>query len=142
MKSRHPLLRQGGKFLIVGTSNAIVDFGILNILIALTGFHTGIMFAVIKGFSSFCAMVNSYVWNKLWTFNTRERRSILEAVEFFLVSTGGMLINVLVATTIVSVFEPPFSMSPALWANIATLLAITVAVSWNFIGYKFIVFKK
>src|SRR3989338_1639936 len=108
MKSRHPLLRQGGKFLIVGTSNAIVDFGILNILIALTGFHTGIMFAVIKGFSSFCAM----------------------------------LINVLVATTIVSVFEPPFSMSPALWANIATLLAITVAVSWNFIGYKFIVFKK
>ena len=77
MKSRHPLLRQGGKFLIVGTSNAIVDFGILNILIALTGFHTGIMFAVIKGFSSFCAMVNSYVWNKLWTFNTRERRSIL-----------------------------------------------------------------
>jgi hypothetical protein len=33
-------------------------------------------------------------------------------------------------------------MTPARWANIGLAMGTLLALVWNFIGYKFIVFKK
>ena len=43
----------------------------------------------------------------------------------------------------VTTFIPPFfGLSPELWANLAKVAATGFSLIWNFIGYKFIVFKK
>jgi len=37
---------------------------------------------------------------------------------------------------------PRFGIGEKGWANIAAIVATAVSILWNFVGYKFIVFKK
>ena len=62
--------------------------------------------------------------------------------KFFLVSLGGFIINVTVASLVVNLIQPQFGLSETIWANIGGIVAALVTVIWNFLGYKFLVFKK
>ncbi|HEY4498026.1 MAG TPA: GtrA family protein [Candidatus Paceibacterota bacterium] len=135
------ILWQIGKFGVVGGLNTFVDFGILNLLILVAGVAAGLWFGVFKGISFTVAVINSYFWNKYWTFEAASKKKT-EFVEFLVVSLFGLGINVGVATLAVNVIGPLGNLGPVLWANIAAFLATLAALTWNFIGYKFIVFKK
>ena len=58
------------------------------------------------------------------------------------VSTIGLFINVGALSLIVNSIGAPGAVSPALWANIGALIATAASLIWNFLGYKFIVFRK
>lgn len=146
------------KFGLVGALNTAVDFGVLNILIWISGIAAGIGFSIFKTISFLAAVINSYVLNKYWTFGDRSRGTVRQAGEFIAVSLIGLVINVGAASLIVNGVEPidslinlagsllslgGISMSEAqIWANIGTLSAIIISLVWNFFGYKFLVFKK
>jgi putative flippase GtrA len=49
---------------------------------------------------------------------------------------------VAIASFIVNVIGPQFGISSLIWANIGKIGGIIGAFIWNFLGYKFIVFKK
>jgi putative flippase GtrA len=51
-------------------------------------------------------------------------------------------LNVGAASLVVNVIGPQFGMSEKLWANVGGIGAAFAVVVWNFIGYKFIVFRK
>jgi len=53
-----------------------------------------------------------------------------------------LAINVTVASLIVNLIQPQFGLSETIWANVGGIIAALVTVVWNFIGYKFVVFKK
>jgi len=135
-------LYQAGKFALVGALNTFVDLGILNLLILLTSVSTGLGFATFKGISFIVAVVNSYVWNKYWTFKSGKSRKKEEFFQFFAVSAIGFLLNVGVATLVVSVIGPKGNLTPEVWANVGALVATLVLLLWNFLGYKLWVFKK
>ena len=142
---KFPILFQGTKFLLVGALNTFIDLGILNLLIFVFGTATGILFSLFKGISFLIAVLNSYVWNKYWTFSSHtegvgERGK--EFMQFFLVSIGGLFVNVGTASIVVNMIGPQFGFSLALWANIGAIAAAFTSLAWNFIGYKLIVFKK
>lgn len=136
-----PIVYQFAKFVLVGGLNFLIDMGVLNFLIFFTGITAGIEQTFFKGFSFLVATINSYFWNKFWTFKRSEKENVgKEFFEFFTVSTIGFLINVGVDYIFVNLISPLGGMGSATWAQFSAMIAAIVALFWNFIGYKFIVF--
>lgn len=134
---------QMAKFVLVGALNTIVDFGVLNFLMWISGIYAGLFYSVFKGVSFLAASTNSYFWNKHWTFEKKEEAFARQEYFNFLVIVGiGFLINVGIATFVVNIIGPQFGISKELWANVGAFVAILFAWVWNFTGAKFIVFKK
>lgn len=132
-----PFVFQFGKFFIVGGLNTFVDLGVLNFFILITGITHGVWFTAFKAVSFVAAVINSFLWNKFWTFQ-RSGNFIV----FFLVVSGSALINVGIASYMVNVIGAPDGISPKLWDNIAALSSVVLVLTWNFLGMKYIVFKR
>jgi|GEM_PF-70648 len=138
-----PVIFQAGKFITVGISNTLIDWGVLNLLILITGIPAGLFYSVFKGASFLIAVINSYFWNKFWTFKKREiEKPGREFLQFLAISAIGMGINVGVASFVVNVIGPQAGISLKAWATVGAAIATIFAMVWNFLGYKFIVFKK
>lgn len=140
------IIWQAAKFLMVGVLNTLVDLGVLNFLMLITSLSSGIAFSIFKTISFLAAVTNSYFWNKFWTFKNKdvtkvEVKSGKEVLQFFVVSVIGWLINLGISSVIVNLIGPQFGLSPKLWANVGALCATGANMVWNFIGYRFIVFK-
>lgn len=139
---RIPVIMEIAKFAAIGGLNTLLDLGVLNVLIIFTGIATGYQYSLFKGISFVAANINSYFWNKHWTFNSQNAGNVKEFAEFFAVSIIGLGINIGIASFVVNFFSAPAGISPELWANIGAISATLVSLVWNFIGYKVVVFKK
>ncbi|MEK7078284.1 MAG: GtrA family protein [Patescibacteria group bacterium] len=132
-----PFIFQFGKFFVVGGLNTFMDLGILNFLILITDITVGVWFSVFKAISFIITVVNSFFWNKYWTFQKSGNFFL-----FFLVVSGSFLLNVGIASVMVNIIGHPANISPKLWDNIAALSSLVLVLTWNFLGMKYIVFKK
>lgn len=137
-----PVLYQFGKFAAVGVLNTMVDVGVLNLEILAFGTPAAWPYRIFKSISFLAATTNSFLWNKFWTFNSPEPADPSQTVKFYIVAVGGFLLNVGVASYVFSSLARPASISPNLWANIGAAGGVASAFLWDFIGYKYIVFKK
>ncbi len=138
-----PTLFQLAKFALVGALNTFIDLGILIFLLTIFGVTAGLLYSVSKGFSFSCSVVNSYFWNKFWTFGKKETGvEVKEFGKFFLIAGIGFLLNVGVASFVVNIIGLQFGLSAEIWALVGAFIAIICVFMWNFLGYKFIVFKK
>ncbi|MDP3093351.1 MAG: GtrA family protein [bacterium] len=130
-------LYQFAKFFLVGGMNTLVDLGILNLLILAAGISSGLWYSVFKGVSFLIATTNSYFWNKLWTFGSGKGKFH----QFLVISVIGFFINVGAASFIVNLIGPQAGLTVKTWANVGALMGSAAGLIWNFLGYKFIVFK-
>ena len=138
-----PVMLQFIKFAIVGGLNFTIDLAILNFLIYFSGISAGFFYSGFKGTSFLVAVTVSYFWNKYWTFKASEGGPAGgEFVRFLLVNLVGFGINVGAASAVVNVIGAPLGVSPQLWANFGAVSAVFVSLFWNFVGMKFIVFKR
>ncbi|OGZ31699.1 MAG: hypothetical protein A3H02_01380 [Candidatus Niyogibacteria bacterium RIFCSPLOWO2_12_FULL_41_13] len=147
-----PWFYQLAKFSITGFLNTSIDFVILNFLMAATGIAFGFWFSVFKAGSFLVANINSYFWNQYWSFGGKKDEKKISLKElfsfqtkeyyrYFLISIGAIFVNVGVASLIVNVISPQFGASPQVWANVGAVVGAVFQLVWNFVGYKFIVFK-
>ncbi len=137
------IIYQAAKFLLVGTLNTFIDIGILNILIGLTKIAKGRFYVLFKTISFVGATINSYIWNKYWTFEKKtEIPQTKEFLKFLIVTAVGLLINVGVASLVVNIIGPQLGLNERVWATVGAIIAAFSAFVWNFFGSKFIVFKK
>lgn len=137
-----PVIYQIAKFSLVGFSNVAVDFGVLNLLMWQTNIYSGRWVILLNALSFTAAATNSYLWNKFWTFQSKESSGGSEFVQFFVVAIIGALVNTGIVYGLTTFISPVLGLSKKLWANLAKVLATFASLVWDFIGYKFIVFKK
>lgn len=135
------IFRQLGRFAVVGVLNTVLDFAVLNVLINLSQVSEGSLANAFKGISFIVAVVNSYYWNKYWTFEFKQRVKS-EFLQFFVISAIGFGLNVGAFHLVVNVVGPLGDIATKAWANFGALAGTLAGLAWNFIGYKFIVFKK
>lgn len=116
------------KFAIVGAIGAIVDFGVLNLMVL--GFGWEKFFANLLSVS--CAIVSNFTWNRLWTYpESRERPLHTQFGQFALVNLVGLAINQAVFLGTDALFFGPTFPRP-LDYNLAKATAIIVVLFWNF----------
>lgn len=133
---------QMGKFALVGGFNFLLDIAILNSLIFATGAVKGFPQSGFKAVSFIFGAVSSYLLNKHWTFQPKSNSDASkEILRFAAISFVGLAINVGADYVFVNIIDNFWEMKPMLWAQFSAVMAAVVAMSWNFIGYKFFVFK-
>lgn len=136
-----PLIWQFSKFSLVGVLNTAIDFGVLNLLIFLTDITKGIGIFFISGASFLAATINSYFWNRDFTFGSKQKGAKSFPI-FAAVTVIGLLINSTLVYLLSTYILPQFISSATLGPNLAKLFATFVALFWNFAGYKLIVFRR
>lgn len=140
---RFPIIKQLAKFVVVGGINTGIDFLVLNIEMFLTNITSGPWMFVLNSISFSVATVNSYYFNKYWTFKDKDTASqTFQFSQFLVISIIGISINGAIVYLITTFIPPMFGINPQLWANLAKVAATGASLIWNFLGYKFIVFKK
>ncbi|MDQ1283662.1 MAG: hypothetical protein QG620_10 [Patescibacteria group bacterium] len=144
--ARFPVVEQFAKFVLIGAMNTLVDLGVLNVLMFSSGFSEGIYYSFFKAVSFTVAVILSYNLNKRWTFNdVSDEDRAKKFTQFLTVSIVGAIINISVATAVVTYVKPMVDvafLTSQLWGNIGALSGTAIGLVWNFLGYKFIVFKK
>lgn len=131
------------RFVLVGAMNTGIDFLVLNIEMLITGITSGPLMLVQNALSFGIATINSYYFNKKWTFEDKSDESQAKKFSSFLsVSIIGIILNSTIVYAVTTFVSPVLGINEVLWANIAKVFATGISLIWNFIGYKFLVFKK
>lgn len=125
------------RFLLVGGTNTVIDFGLLFLLRAF-GLPT-IPANIISTTSAFCF---SFFANKKFTFKTTDTNVKREVVLFIVVTLFGLWV---LQTIVIALVAPLLStvmpsMDMALLG--AKLVATVVTLTWNYIMYSRVVFKQ
>ncbi len=123
-------MRQLIKFSVVGISSTIIDWLIYFLI---TRF-LGIFYIFAKIISFLMAVINSYTWNRKWTFRSENPQKAQEFVKFLVVSVVGLTLNTAVMF---------LAVSKAHWHDLyALILATSVVMAWNFTIDKMWVFNR
>ena len=117
------------RFVIVGFSGLIVDFGITYFTKEKLKVQKYLANAI--GFST--AATTNYFFNRIWTFQSTNPEILFEYGSFLLVSLVGLFLNTLILYLIVSRLKINFYISKA--------FAMMVVTLWNFSANAFITFS-
>lgn len=133
---------QLGKYGIIGVLNTTLNAGVYNSFIFITNIASGLMLDLFFVIAFVITVVNSFIWNKFWSFEDKEIKNIkTEAIKFFSVSAVVATVNAIILHTIVNVIGAPVGVDQKIWANVALGLTIITAFLGNFFSYKYIVFS-
>lgn len=130
-------------YVMVGGFNTLFNLALLNLLMWITGITSGLWLIVLSVLSFLITLAQSYLWNRFWVFKdapkTRVHRQFgafgAVAIVTAIVSTG--LLHVLV-----NILGAPQGISPALWVNISVAILAPLSLLTNYVGYRFLVFRK
>ncbi len=115
------LLERFVKWLAVGATGTVVDYGIY---ISLTRF-VGLEEEIAQGISFTCAVVNNYILNRTWTFgDIKHKRPQVQFFQFFIVSALGL-------GTRTAIFYVLFRLL-GICDLLAMSIGIIVVLIWNF----------
>jgi HAD superfamily phosphatase (TIGR01668 family) len=159
------VVRQFVKFCIVGGSSTVIDLGLHFLLMfvvasggvllsvalgeyllatfptlfAFAGEPKEAAFPVLKVLTASLAVLNSFYWNRRWTFGIRGgHRAAVQLTKFTTVAVIGMLLNTTITTTLNTILPGPPKHT---WA-IAAAVATVIVVFWNFSGQRLWTFRK
>ncbi len=126
------------RFAVVGVMGAVIDFGMMNLLVRL--FHFPL---VLAGTISFiAAVISNFIWNRYWTYpDSRSKPLVRQLATFTIVSVMGLAIRV----PLLALLEPPAERLFGSLAfglpyfdtnfyadNLVLAIAVIIVMFWNF----------
>ncbi len=130
------------KFAFVGITGAIVDFGVMNLLRQVL--NMPLVWA--QAISFVCAVINNFLWNRLWTYpESRTRSAHKQLIQFFIIN----IIGILIRTPLVPWFNNLFLgfINNKNWTlplpnnvisqNLSLALSIGIVMLWNFFANRY-----
>lgn len=133
MKNKSQLIRFG----LIGVINTALDFGLLFILKSI-----GLMATTANIFSTSIAFVFSFFANKKYTFRSSATNIVREMILFVAVTLFGLWV---LQTGVIWLVLPHLSKllrSSEMGLLVTKLIATAVSMTWNYILYDKLVFKK
>lgn len=120
-------LKQFRRYFIVGIVSTIINYIFFKLIFLATN-----LIVLASFFGYIIGLINSYAFCKLWIFNQKNNKSVIEIIKFlFIYAIGGLLNSI----TIFSLHKLGFNYV-LIW-----FIANGFAFLNNFIGTKFFVFK-
>lgn len=141
-RERRQLIAQYLHFSLVGLSNAVVDLGILNLLMLVHPTDDSLILVVDNTIAVAAAILNSYIWNSRWTFRKAATGSPRERALFMAQGILNVVVNDLVLLGMTAVLEPREDLNYLLLSNAAKLVAMLTASTLSFILLRTIVFRR
>lgn len=138
LRSEHIL--QFIKYACVGVLNTLVTLGIIYLCKSILEVNMWVSNAI--GYVA--GMLNSFVWNKLWVFNSRGKKVIGEMLKFFTGFGVCYLLQLLVTwllTFFIGSFEMSFFGFVISGYGVATLFGMVFYTMANYVYNKAITFK-
>lgn len=123
------------RFVLVGISNTILDFVILNVLLFC---KVDILFA--NTISTGIAMLYSFFMNKKWTFRNSGNNYVKEVILFFIFTIIGIWIIQNGCIYLLNLIVPDFGLPEVIFNNAIKLAASIPSLTWNYLTYNRFVF--
>ena len=123
-------MRQFVKFGVVGVSSTVIDWGIYLLLTRIFG----IFYLMAKILSFSVAVLNSYIWNRRWTFRSNDPAKLKQFIKFLTISIVGLVLNSSIMYIAVSYIK--------LHDIYGLFLATAIVLGWNFLANKYYTFKE
>src|SRR5512140_2755720 len=126
-KTNRKELTRFSRFLVVGLTCCVVDFGVFNLLLKALSFPPVLAQAI----SFSLAAVNNFLWNRYWTYPDSRSKPILRQFGMFFVLNG---IGLAIRTPIFWLFSAPMvalveSMQYGLLAGLINFITGTLHIS-------------
>lgn len=136
-------IRKFIKFGTIGVLNTLVDAAVFFVAYRLVCSGAGLapngisnptwVTAVAQAIAFVTASLNSFVWNKRWTFEKRGKVSRQEAVRFLVTNIGYYLVSLFLIRGVATLFGVP--------DTVAKLPATLCMIFYNYLMNKFWVFR-
>jgi len=132
------IMREMGLFAAVGIANTALDFGTLNLLVAITHSNSGVSLFAINIIAFTVSVANSYIWNTRLTFRQRHRdRSCI--ARFLAVTIIGLCLNSMVLALFAHYLDNYVGALAAV--NYGKGCATVFSLIWNYITMRYWVFR-
>ncbi len=116
------------KFSICGFISAIIDIGVLVLLVEFFN-----IYVIIANTISFIfAVINSFLLNKYWTFRDNSKKNVNQFIKFLFISIVGLILNYIFILLLINL---------NVWYIIAKVIVIIIVAFWNFFANNFWTFN-
>lgn len=141
------IVRQFIKFGITGTIGAVVDFGSYAFITRLIGWNyiyevAGQSISAANNISVFLAIMSNFLFNKYWTFRYHQGSFVQQWAGYFAFNTFTWALN----QVLVSYFAFHSTLFVQLFGEqrdfVAKAVAIVMILGLNFIGSKWLIFRR
>lgn len=133
--------RQYFQFFLIGSVNAIINLGFLNILLLIWPTTNETKLIIFNTVAYLLSIVNSYFWNSRVAFRHHARKDLREKVDFS-IQAGVILIISNLAFLGGIHFLALFRLSVWLIQNISKIFAMVTPSIANFFSMKYFVFRR
>jgi putative flippase GtrA len=135
------LQRQHFQFFLIGSVNAIINLGFLNILLLIWPTTNETKLIIFNTGAYLLSIVNSYFWNSRVAFRHHARKDLREKVDFSI--QAGVILIISNLTFLGGMhFLALFRLSVWLIQNISKLFAMVTPSIANFFSMKYFVFRR
>lgn len=116
------------RFCTVGVGNTLIDFSLFFVLIKIGAPYLS---AQLIAYSA--GILNSFIWNRFWTFQRKQKMKFGELFRFLLINIIALIATNVLLIYLYDLFEMPLIVSK--------VIATGIGICITFLGSRFYVFQ-